>query len=596
MFKYLSFLIALLSFLNLKAQDNFTNLKGKTASQLGAIVSGVTVPNKSFFDDQIFQRIATLVATSMARGITPADYNGSINDAWTAAGDSSTYLLVPTDYSSDSTITWISGKAPIIDLRNGTIAITPWVSVYSQNHDSLAPAVTAANGKLLVISDTLSLTGDYTLANPVQIVAGGYIDATSLGDTLTIKSSFDADIVRVFGDSITVQFALGVIDEVYAEWWGADAQEVGSVGDGRAINRAINSGPDGVGINLRLLNGTYTVDETINIHPMAEIYGAGQLFTTLKAANSLNDTLVSNVPNTGQYIRLSDFTINGNRDNNTATTGMYLDRLGISSEIKSILFAGCAGNGLVLNTPDNQIFTDLYINNNDSTGFKMLGGTQCTLINVQSERSPDVDDHNGSGFLIRDSEVINMINCGVEETNIGVEIDSSDQIIVSNFFAYGAASAGSETTAIQISSGSNTYFLTNIFKDSYTNSVVDNNLSVTYTDNVTHTHTVDFNVNQVTVKGGQLNLIDTKLVGNSSGQLAINFNNSETGSFIYYGGGTSELINFSAGSANFQYSTAIDTLRLPVTRPASASNGNTYVSNDTLWVRMGGTWKYIKGN
>lgn len=67
-------IIFLSLFLATQCFAQLTNSRGKTASQLGAIVEGVTVPNKSFYDDKIFERMVEFVNRFESETINAEDF------------------------------------------------------------------------------------------------------------------------------------------------------------------------------------------------------------------------------------------------------------------------------------------------------------------------------------------------------------------------------------------------------------------------------------------------------------------------------------------------------------------------------------------
>ena len=68
-------------FLSVQCFAQLTNSRDKTASQLGAIVSGVTVPDKTFFDDKIFTRMVEFVNRFESETINVEDFSSTKDQA-----------------------------------------------------------------------------------------------------------------------------------------------------------------------------------------------------------------------------------------------------------------------------------------------------------------------------------------------------------------------------------------------------------------------------------------------------------------------------------------------------------------------------------
>ena len=128
-FLILSILLAAAS--NLFAQKVYLNpLYAKSDSEMVAITDNSTDADESYMETILGKKFRGLMEAMLERGYSPNDFSGSITEAYQAAVDSSGWLIIPGDYSTDSTVTYTT--SPIIDFRNGTVTITP----LSFNRDS----------------------------------------------------------------------------------------------------------------------------------------------------------------------------------------------------------------------------------------------------------------------------------------------------------------------------------------------------------------------------------------------------------------------------------------------------------------------------
>lgn len=149
---------------SLHAQNYLINLTGQTKAQILAIVSGETVPNKTFFDDKIGQSLVDLVDASEAMGILAGSYT-DLSTAMSQANTDTQMVVV---------------------------------------HSRLNIAATAR--------DTLKSNAAIFVRN------GGRINVTRL---FVIEGKFDAGLYQVFeGNLDSIRFGSGSIKAVHPEWFG----------------------------------------------------------------------------------------------------------------------------------------------------------------------------------------------------------------------------------------------------------------------------------------------------------------------------------------------------------------------------------------
>jgi len=228
------------------------NLIDKTKAQLSQIVSGQTVPSKSWFEDQIFQRLVELTTAGIQRGYSADDF-GSLAAAINRAEADTALLIVSTNESITAT-------------------------------------------------DTIRQTA------ALSINRGGMITLAS-GTTLRIEGSFFAGPYQVFTGSGTVVFTGTALDMIRPEWWGAKNDL--SADAGPAIQKAIDAAP--VGSTVKLMpslasvttdTAGYLVNTTIRINGLNKqifLDGAGAAIST--TANDTVLTVYGTTPGSNSFFR-----------------------------------------------------------------------------------------------------------------------------------------------------------------------------------------------------------------------------------------------------------------------------------------------------
>lgn len=162
------------------------------------------------------------------------------------------------DPSASKVIGWNSLGT---DLENKTMTITTVGAtnvVYLSNYASFAAALTSIGStKTTLIIDTgAAVLVDTTTPATLEIVntiMGGF--TISSGKTLTINGHFNCGTYRAFSGG-SVVFNKGAINNVFAEWFGADASDTSD--DTAAIQAALDS-IYAAGGTLELLAGNYYI-------------------------------------------------------------------------------------------------------------------------------------------------------------------------------------------------------------------------------------------------------------------------------------------------------------------------------------------------
>ncbi len=158
---------------------------------------------------------------------------------------------------------------------------------------------------------TSSVAGNYTLTIPT-VTANDNFCLVTLGNCSGAGREFTA-VVGTSVDSSNVSAAGYVANG-----------DGGGAGDGDQveINAAITAVNSAGGGKVLLLEGTYTIDATIDIKSDVELVGSGQGATIIKIANGLNTNffVISESTNPSNFT-IRDLSIDANESNNTGTQG-----------------------------------------------------------------------------------------------------------------------------------------------------------------------------------------------------------------------------------------------------------------------------------
>lgn len=136
--------------------------------------------------------------------------------------------------------------------------------------------------------------------------------------------------------------------------------------------------------------GVYILD-TVNVRRNTNIQGSGWGSTFLKPKNNMNGNLLSITESNAYFINLSDFTINGNKNHNTCTNGIYIKRDSITHDpieqpkhagdlwltLTNIRVTGVYGNGIGTGSSNSNFresrFNNLDVNNCGGYGLYLAG-------------------------------------------------------------------------------------------------------------------------------------------------------------------------------------------------------------------------------
>jgi hypothetical protein len=235
-------------------------------------------------------------------------------------------------------------------------------------------------------STTYTLTTSETISSNIvlRIEPGAIIDGAG---TLTINGPFEAGHYQVFGSSITVSFGNGVLHHALAEWWGAIADS--STDSATAINAALTAFR-----HVRLLQGTYIIDDTINIGNRRVLEGSGSDRTVLYLKNATDKAVIKN-DNYGaswnEWFEVYGLKIDGNKANQSTQTEALID------------------------IDQAYLFTirDAYIMSGYATGIKL---TRCNAAVIKRNK---IYGNDGNGVYTDSVHSTSIIDNDIEEVGAG---------------------------------------------------------------------------------------------------------------------------------------------------------------------------------
>ena len=210
------------------------------------------------------------------------------------------YKFVLKDSNDVLIATWdnVSNGASATDISYtpaGTGAITTTVQAElrktfrTSDYDTFANAITAANGKTLILDSSISISDNLTITNTISLVAENTCTITvASGKKLIINAPFSAGLFKVFDGAGTVVFGNGATDAVYPEWWGAVAD--GTTNCSPAVTAAILSllDVDSKAITLNWASGHYYLDSQVPINFTNYGNSAGIRFQGTTALSNYN--------------------------------------------------------------------------------------------------------------------------------------------------------------------------------------------------------------------------------------------------------------------------------------------------------------------
>lgn len=269
----------------IKVNGQVVNTLDKTKDQLSEIISGVTVPNKQYWEDHVYQRLVEFTTAFLQRGYSARDF---------------------------------ASLAAAINRAESDTAL-----------------VVVSTNEVISATDTLHRTA------ALWVYKGGTINVAA-NKTFLIQGNFFAGNYKVFEGSGTIKFAEGSVDFVNPCWFGA----VGDSSTAANINRdgfqaALNSG---VGkIKVKVPAGTYLLTDSLRINSNTEIIGENATIVSSDTNNYIFTAgpLVKNIKISGLTTRYSHV----NRVRQPNTSAFYIRECD-TLEISNNKIYGAPGMGI----------------------------------------------------------------------------------------------------------------------------------------------------------------------------------------------------------------------------------------------------------
>lgn len=258
--------------------------------------------------------------------------------------------------------------------------------------DDSAAVSTLANTTLSAGGIIYFPVGTYRISANISIPAGVSLWfsnramlSVDSGKTVTINGRIQASTSQIFSGSGTIAISQLTATAFPMEWWGAIGD--GSTDSAAAINKAIAAVNTAGGGTVTATAGTFMIDVSVVLRSQVSIVGAGINTTIFKLKASANCDVMKSLAavdtyiNTGNvsvgehYIRLSHFSIDGNKANNSSGRGLacywyknYLEHVTISNCKTYGIYEGWGSFGTPAPLQDmSSTYVDVTVNSCDGT-------------------------------------------------------------------------------------------------------------------------------------------------------------------------------------------------------------------------------------
>lgn len=238
------------------------------------------------------------------------------------------------------------------------------LSSYAGTADSLQVAqgdIHAQGGGTLLVDADFTVQDTYSVPSDVVLKHQGGMITVAAGKTLTLNGPCDFPPVKVFGGAGSVAFEPGSVNEIYAEWWGANGIDAAT--DTAAIQKAITAAQAVQGV-VQLLARTYLLTSAtspiLNIATPMTLRGQG-LNTVLQVQSGVGSTVdvLQIAPTVDiELLTLSDFRIFAQ----SGTPGRHAIYCPIpssggsisNSKFENLYLGALGGQAFVVSNPSNQ--------------------------------------------------------------------------------------------------------------------------------------------------------------------------------------------------------------------------------------------------
>lgn len=365
---------------NIKDKSISSNLIADNAINANHIVNGAIDNSKLAGNAVTSLKIAP-------QGVTGANLADGAVDARTIAN-----MAVTNDKIADGTI------------QLSKLAGFNWLEVADPNKptDALNRLIQKGGGLLVLPNGTYKIADNLVIPDNVSLkfMNGARLQVAS-GKKVTIIGSVEASLTQIFtGD--------GIIDGtmkvpyVPAQWFGAKGD--GATDDTDALERTMQYLERTKGGVLFLPSGTYVL-RYLKLRARVSIEGEGNS-TILKLKDRTNGNLIYFNDNTVLQFRIANLFIDGNKANNTAGSGIYLNKTAyvrpdyvtvttnagdLNSQIQNVCINNCAEHGIFMDSVGSTgtafiniravHITELQVTNCGKSGLKLYKASDCKFTN-----------------------------------------------------------------------------------------------------------------------------------------------------------------------------------------------------------------------
>jgi parallel beta-helix repeat protein len=373
--------------------DGTTTLLEGFRSRLGGVDSGSTVST--------FRGVGVYNPTSVSGTLT--NNIGFYTENQTA-GTNNTNLAI----GGSTTGNWsIYNASTYANLFGGSLTVDAQIT---SGDAGTAGSLRASDGSSNYITlDVDAQSNDYSISVPTLgandeiclLVLGNCSGGTGSDEFITVAANDSPAAKKIAADYT----ADGTADEVQ-------------------IQAAIDALPASGG-TVYLLEGTFNIDDTVNLGANDRLVGTGNGTILFLVASQPNDTEIVNI---GANSEISSLKIDGNKSNQTGTEldGIIVD--GASALIENVLVVDIEDLGIrVTSNGDYTLISDVEVRDTDNNGISLYFGAE----NVQVSDSYIESTGNTTDVGITtnySNEGVRLLNNQVEGYNVGIQVQ--DEVTV----------------------------------------------------------------------------------------------------------------------------------------------------------------------
>lgn len=548
---------------------------GITTTNAGALtITQTLTANGSLRVTDGSSNYATIAVNSLASDYTVSIPTITGNDTFclvtlaNCAGGGSTTLQSAYDADADGSdaVIALTGTDGALVVRDAASTVTTLFVVEANggtDYFAVTSSGTTIGGNATTTGDVTVQGGDITVGTAAQ--AGGVIISDGSSNTATLAVNALAGNYIISIPTVTANDTICLVTVANCAAGGREFTAVvgtsvdssnissagyvangntGSAGDGDQveINAAIDAVSAAGGGKVLLLEGTYTIDATIDVDDDVEIIGSGQGATIITIPNSLNTTtsFFSEDSNPDNWV-IRDLTISMNSDGNQSAgnyTGIDMQgasasagRGGLIENVEISDFTRASDTGIYLS---NTRYTTVRNNRlyNGEFGIYIVGdGSTYLHDEISGNFMKDFDSigiymNNVVGLNVSDNKIES--HDGVGTDNAAIELQGAEEVsvtdnIISNGTGAGIRGIGS-VSDITVKGNRITHMTKWAIEGTFGySSITNNDIWDTDTANADATY-----YGQILITGGtKVTVADNNIAGSASTDVGIRFDSDQ---------------------------------------------------------------------